>query len=102
MYVAHATDTCRITLEDTKALHDNIRKKKYQALVLDAPVLRWMAANAPECDLYTVGQAFETWNLAIAYPPDVPDALGQAISASLIRLQVTSCVNWLRSLINRP
>lgn len=109
----------------------NLRTHKYQALILDSPVLQYFAAQvrerqgksgrrqyrqdkagqrdaqhvtplshtptntlshtvqAAECDLYVVGDAFETFNLAIAFPPDAPDSLPAAVSASIVRLQVS-------------
>ncbi|KAF8061164.1 hypothetical protein HT031_004626 [Scenedesmus sp. PABB004] len=63
-----------------------------QALILDTPVVAYMAARAPGCDLYAVGDPFETFNLAIAFPPDVPSALAANISASIVRLQTTSAL----------
>lgn len=38
------------------------------------------------------GDPFENFDLAIAYPPDVPEDLAANVSASLLRLQV-GCVS---------
>lgn len=69
---------------------DNLRTRKYQALILDSPVVQYFAAIAEQCDLYPVGDPWETFNLAIAFPPDTPDQLPANISASIVRLQVGS------------
>ncbi len=47
-----------------------------------------LVMQAKDCDLYPVGDPFETFNLAVAFPPDAPDALPAAVSASIVRLQV--------------
>jgi hypothetical protein len=39
------------------------------------------------------GDPFETFNLAIAFPPDVPLGLPQNITASIVRLQVRGSTN---------
>ena len=73
---------------DTGIMLNNLRTRKYQALVLDTPVVQYFAAIAPQCDLFPVGDQWETFNLAIAFPPTVPSDLPANISASIVRLQV--------------
>ncbi len=41
---------------DTDLLIENLRSGKYQALVLDAPVLQYLAGTDKLCDLFVVGQ----------------------------------------------
>lgn len=79
---------CRDNDVDTAALLDNLHTHKYQALVLDAPVVSYFASMADACDLYPVGDLFESFSLAIAFPPDSPTALAANISTSIVRLQV--------------
>lgn len=74
---------------DTAVMLDNLRIHKYQALILDSPVVQYFAAKAEQCDLYPVGDPFETFNLAVAFPPDAPDSLAANISASIVSLQVS-------------
>ncbi|KAF6257197.1 hypothetical protein COO60DRAFT_30052 [Scenedesmus sp. NREL 46B-D3] len=73
--------------DDTAAMLAKLRSHHYQALVLDSPVVQYFAAQAEQCDLFPVGDPFETFNLAIAFPPDVPLSLPQNITASIVRLQ---------------
>lgn len=86
---------------ETAAMLDNLRTHTYQALVLDAPVVSYLASTATQCDLYPVGELFETFNLAIAFPADAPTDLSGNISTSIVRLQVSarllvlSLVLWL-------
>jgi hypothetical protein len=48
------------------------------------------------CCTVPAGDPFETFNLAIAFPPDVPLALPQNITAYIVRLQVRTCQNvWV-------
>eukprot|EP00878_Enallax_costatus_P024620 GHUV01026294.1.p1 GENE.GHUV01026294.1~~GHUV01026294.1.p1 ORF type:complete len:303 (+),score=29.84 GHUV01026294.1:1-909(+) len=77
---------------DTGIMLDNLRTRKYQALVLDTPVVQYFAAIAPLCDLFPVGDQWETFNLAIAFPPTVPSDLPANISASIVRLQTSTAI----------
>ncbi|WIA44160.1 hypothetical protein OEZ86_010495 [Tetradesmus obliquus] len=72
---------------DTAAMLEALRSHKYQALVLDSPVVQYFAAQAEQCDLFPVGDPFETFSLAVAFPPDVPTGLPQNITSSIVRLQ---------------
>eukprot|EP00878_Enallax_costatus_P007397 GHUV01007746.1.p1 GENE.GHUV01007746.1~~GHUV01007746.1.p1 ORF type:complete len:512 (+),score=103.94 GHUV01007746.1:351-1886(+) len=74
---------------DTNTMLNNLRTHTYQALVLDAPVVSYLAATASQCDLYPVGGLFETFNLAIAFPPDVPTDLAGNVSTSIVRMQTS-------------
>lgn len=78
----------RDTDADSQALLDNLRSHKYQALVLDTPVVQYLAATSSQCDLYPVGDSWETFDLAVAFPPDAPDGMVANVSASILRLQV--------------
>ncbi|KIY97323.1 hypothetical protein MNEG_10639 [Monoraphidium neglectum] len=58
------------------------------ALVLDAPVVSFLVATMNEqCDLFSVGEPFETFDLAIGFSPDAPDALTANISRVIVKLQ---------------
>jgi hypothetical protein len=50
--------------------------------------MQFYASNNPGCGMYAVGEAFETNYLAIGFPNDMPAALVQAVSSSIVRLQV--------------
>ncbi|WIA23669.1 hypothetical protein OEZ85_000370 [Tetradesmus obliquus] len=69
-----------------------LRSHNYQALVLDSPVVQYFAAQAEQCDLFPVGDPFETFNLAIAFPPNAPSGLASNVSASIVRLQTHSAM----------
>lgn len=84
----HTTTPRRDTDADVAVMLDNLRSHRHQALVLDAPVIAQLAALSPECDMFAVGEPFETFNLAIAFPPTAPDSLAANVSAAIIRLQV--------------
>lgn len=44
---------------DTAAMLEALRSHKYQALVLDSPVVQYFAAQAEQCDLFPVGECAE-------------------------------------------
>jgi hypothetical protein len=47
---------------------------RHQALVLDAPWLKYIASNDKgNCSLFTVGESFESVNQALAFPSDFDD-----------------------------
>ncbi|KAI8474114.1 MAG: hypothetical protein J3K34DRAFT_495859 [Monoraphidium minutum] len=96
--------------EDTAAFIGNLRNNTYKAraraaerqqlarggrplrapraLVLDAPVISYLVGTMNDlCDLYAVGEPFETFDLAIGFPPDAPDPLINDISKVIVRLQ---------------
>eukprot|EP00775_Hariotina_reticulata_P008417 gene8417-8601_t len=81
--------TIRDNDDETRAMLDNLRTSRYSALILDTPVVQYFAAQATQCDLFPVGESFETFDLSIAFPENVPDALPQSVSASIVRLQTT-------------
>jgi hypothetical protein len=62
-------------------------------LVLLLLLLQFYASNDPGCGLYAVGEPFETNYLSTGFPPDVPAALVQAVSGSIVRLQVRLLCN---------
>jgi hypothetical protein len=60
-----------------------------QALVLDAPVIAYLVATMNDrCDLFAAGQPFETFDIAIGFPGDAPDALVADVSRWIVHLQV--------------
>lgn len=42
------------------------------ALILDAPVVQYVAAHDGQCRLFPVGLPFETFSLAMAFAPNFP------------------------------
>jgi hypothetical protein len=67
---------------------DDLRAKQYTALILDAPVLEYVTGTNEECDLFTIGDVFETFSLALAFPPAADDAMVFDFSKSIVSLQV--------------
>ncbi|KAF8061162.1 eif3g-a [Scenedesmus sp. PABB004] len=59
---------------DFGAMLSALRGGEYEALVLDAPVLEYTAGTNAACDLFVVGEPFETFSLALAFPPGFDDA----------------------------
>jgi hypothetical protein len=88
IHVCAAFDTRRDTNADTAAFVDNLRSHRYQALVLDTASIMDLAAHAEHCDLFPVGNAFQTFDLSIAFPQNMPDSFISNVSASMVRLQV--------------
>ncbi|WIA44152.1 hypothetical protein OEZ86_010489 [Tetradesmus obliquus] len=72
---------------DKEAMVADLRAGTYDALVLDAPVLEYTVGTNPDCDLFTVGEPFETFSLALAFPADFNDSTVFDFSASIVRLQ---------------
>lgn len=58
------TCCCRENNADTAVLVELLHNHTYKALVLDAPAVQFLAAHAPSCDLYTVGDPFNTFDTA--------------------------------------
>lgn len=76
-----------------------------QALVLDAPVISFLVSTMnDQCDLYAVGEPFETFDIAIGFPPDAPDTMVSNISKIIVALQVCACLlprGWVTVLYTR-
>lgn len=73
---------------DLQAMVDGLRAQKYTALILDAPVLEYVTGTNEACDLFTIGEVFETFSLALAFPPAADDAMVFDFSKSIVSLQV--------------
>ena len=58
---------------DQDAMVDYLRQGQYQALVLDAPLMQFYAATDPLCQLYTVGDIFDTFTQGLAFPNSMDD-----------------------------
>lgn len=82
------SDACRETEGDLAAMIKSLRDEKYSALILDAPVLEYVTSHNAECDLFLVGEVFETLSLALAFPPAFNDSDVYAFSRSIVKLQV--------------
>ncbi|KAK9804717.1 hypothetical protein WJX72_001753 [[Myrmecia] bisecta] len=70
---------------DQQALFDTLRSGEIHALILDSPVLEY--TQSQQCDIHVVGQEFNTFNLALAFPPNTPVATIVRFSFSLVELQ---------------
>lgn len=79
---------------DLQEMVDALKNGQYSALILDAPVLEHTVGTNEECDLFLVGDMFETFSIALAFPPAFDDAVIFAISQSIVKLQVRFC-SWL-------
>jgi len=85
----HAPPPTRESDDDTLAFIQNLRNGTYKALVLDAPVTAYLVATMnDQCDLFAVGEPFETFDIAISFPPDAPDQMVADVSRWVVRLQV--------------
>jgi hypothetical protein len=73
---------------DLQEMVDALKNGKYSALILDAPVLEHLVGTNEECDLFLVGEMFETFSIALAFPPAFSDAVIYAFSQSIVKLQV--------------
>jgi ABC-type amino acid transport substrate-binding protein len=73
---------------DLDAMLAALRDGSYAALVLDAPVLEYISSHNEACDLFLVGEVFETFSLALAFPPAFNDSDVYAFSQSIVKLQV--------------
>lgn len=69
-----------------------LRNGTYQALVLDEPVVKWIAGTNQECDLFTVGDTFEIFSLALAFPIDYAGIPIDSFTFATVRLQVMNCL----------
>ncbi len=67
----------------------SLRQGTYSALVLDAPILEYTAGTNEDCDLFLVGEVFESFSLAIAFPPAFDDATIFSFSKAIVSLQVS-------------
>lgn len=66
-----------------------LRDGTYTALIMDAHVLEFTVGTNEACDLFLVGgDVFESFSLALAFPPAFSDALVFDFSRSMIKLQV--------------
>lgn len=75
---------------DKETMIADLHSGKYDALVLDSPVLEYTVGTNEACDLFTVGEPFETFSLALAFPSDYNDSQVFDFSSSIVKLQVGS------------
>ena len=80
---------CRDKQKDLDAMLAALRKERYSALVLDAHVLEYVTGHNEDCDLFLVGETFESFSLALAFPPAFPDQDVFSFSRSIVKLQVS-------------
>lgn len=73
---------------DLQGMVQDLRAGKYSALVLDAPVLEYISGTNEHCDLFLVGDVFESFSLALAFPPAAADAMVFDFSKAIVSLQV--------------
>jgi hypothetical protein len=66
----------------------DLRSDKYTALVLDASVLEYVTSHNEACDLFLMGETFESFSTALAFPPAFPEAAVYNFSKNIVRLQV--------------
>jgi len=82
------TVSCRERDGDMQVMLKGLKSGAYTALVLDAPVLDYVAGTNEACDLFLVGDVFESFSLALAFPAAFSDATVFAFSQSIVKLQV--------------
>eukprot|EP00775_Hariotina_reticulata_P007280 gene7280-7493_t len=72
---------------------NSLRLHDVDALVLDTPAaMSWASAAEPACDLFIVGEPFDTFFLSFAFPADAPDAFISNTSAAIVRLQLSEAL----------
>ena len=76
----------RDTDEDEHNFIADLKSGHYDALLLDDSFLGYTALYDPNCQLYTVGQAFETFSLAMGFPSDFDDEAVKAWSRWVAQL----------------
>ena len=59
---------CRDTTEELSALFYDLKKGKYDAVVLDAPVVDYFSGIDEDCKLTTRGGPIYIFDLAVAFP----------------------------------
>lgn len=67
-----------------------LRNDEYTALILDFPALEHITSDNDRCDLHLVGDTFNTFSLALAFPAAFDDAVIYSFSRNIVRLQVGS------------
>eukprot|EP00879_Flechtneria_rotunda_P019430 GHRR01020408.1.p1 GENE.GHRR01020408.1~~GHRR01020408.1.p1 ORF type:complete len:473 (+),score=113.43 GHRR01020408.1:178-1419(+) len=72
---------------DQLAMIEALRAGEYDALVLDTPVLEHAMGTDVHCNLFVVGDPFETFSLSLAFPAEFDDALVFAFSEAIVKLQ---------------
>eukprot|EP00775_Hariotina_reticulata_P007278 gene7278-7491_t len=78
------------TSSSVQEMLDKLRDHQVDALVLDTPAAEYYTSTAtPACNLFTVGQPFDTFYIGFAFPNDAPDDLVTNVSAAVVRLQLS-------------
>jgi ABC-type amino acid transport substrate-binding protein len=74
--------------EDLEHMMHLLEEDKYDALVLDTPVLQYKEGTDHHCVLFVMGESFEMFSLAVVFPKDSNQTLVDSISVSMVRQQV--------------
>lgn len=80
--------TPRDNAADLDKMVASLRDGTYTALVLDTPVLEYVTSQNAECDLFLVGNTFETFSVALAFPPAANASTVYDFSRGIVQLQV--------------
>ena len=67
-----------------------LEEEKYDALVLDTPVLQYKEGTDTHCVLFVMGESFEMFSLAVVFPPNSNQTLVDSLSVSMVRQQVSN------------
>jgi hypothetical protein len=78
----------RDNAQDLEKMVASLRDGSYTALILDSPVLEYITGQNEACDLFLVGDTFETFSVALAFPPATNSSLVYDFSLSIVKLQV--------------
>jgi hypothetical protein len=73
-------------------LHDG----KYDALILDTPVLQHIVGTDDHCSYFLIGDSFDAFSIALAFPSDANRTMIMDFSTSMVRKQVRRAVAMSR------
>jgi len=80
--------TIRDSDADLNAMVAGLRDHSYSALILDEPVLEYLTGQNEDCDLFLVGETFNAFSLALAFPSAFDDQIAYQFSRSIVKIQV--------------
>lgn len=89
------TTTIREREGDLAGMLAGLKDGTYAALVLDAPVVEYVVGTNDACTLFVVGDAFESFSLALAFVPGFSDSTVFDFSRAIVKLQACLSVGWL-------
>jgi hypothetical protein len=80
---------CRDSDEDTEHMIHMLHEGEYDALILDTPVMQHIVGTDDHCSYFLVGDSFDAFSVALAFPPDANQTVILEFSTSMVRKQVS-------------